>query len=132
MTERRPSADSYAAAAALRIALRRFHASSERITRANGLTPERYELLLLVKVAAKDEATVGRLAELLRIRQSAATQLAQRAEQDGLVERTVAAHDARLHPLRLTPEGARRLARCLSALEEERAALVSILAELAA
>jgi len=131
VTERAPSADSYAAGAALRIALRRFHASSEEITRANGLTPERYELLLLVKTAPPGEATVGRIAGLLRIRQSAATQLAQRAEHDGLVERTVAEHDGRRHPLRLTREGERRLARSLLALEKERAALVSILAELA-
>ena len=128
MTQRRPTAESYAAATALRIALRQFHASSERITRANGLTPERYELLLLVEAG---HVTVGRIAELLQIRQSAATQLAQRAEQDGLVERTVADHDGRVHPLRLTRKGRRCLAECLAELEQERAALVSILATLA-
>jgi DNA-binding MarR family transcriptional regulator len=128
LTRRRPTAESYRAAAALRIALRQFHASSERVTHAHGLTPERYELLLLVETGS---VTVGRIAELLKIRQSAATQLAQRAEQDGLVERTVADHDGRMHPLRLTRKGKRCLAGCLAELEQERAALVSILATLA-
>jgi DNA-binding MarR family transcriptional regulator len=128
LTRRRPTAESYAAAAALRIALRQFHAGSERITHAHGLTPERYELLLLVDTGS---VTVGRIAELLQIRQSAATQLAQRAEQDGLVERTVSDHDGRMHPLRLTRKGKRRLAACLADLEQERTALISILATLA-
>jgi DNA-binding MarR family transcriptional regulator len=108
--------------------LRQFNASSERITRAHGLTPERYELLLLVETGS---VTVGRIAELLQIRQSAATQLAQRAEQDGLVERTVAERDGRVHPLRLTRKGKRCLGGCLAELEHERAALLSILATLA-
>jgi DNA-binding MarR family transcriptional regulator len=113
----------YESAAALRTALRRFLARTEQVTRRHGLTQERYEMLLLIKTARDGEATVGRLGELLCIGQSAATQLARRVEDAGLIERTISAHDARVHPLRLTEEGERRLAKTLLALDKERAAL---------
>jgi DNA-binding MarR family transcriptional regulator len=126
----RRALDRYAAAAAFRIALRRFLARAEEITQAHGLTPERYELLLLIKVAGDGEATVGRLAPKLRIGQSAATQLARRVENAGLIERTVSARDARVHPLRLTAEGERRLAAAVEELTGERAALTRELDEI--
>lgn len=107
--------------------LRRFLARTEQVTRKCGLTPERYELLLLIKTAREGEATVGRLGEQLCIGQSAATQLARRVEDAGLIVRTISPQDARKHPLRLTEEGERRLAETLSALTKERAALASSL-----
>jgi DNA-binding MarR family transcriptional regulator len=121
----RRALDRYDAAAAFRVALRRFLARTDQITQAHGLTPERYELLLLIKVADDGEATVGRLAPKLRIGQSAATQLARRVENAGLIERTVSARDARVHPLRLTAEGERRLAAAVKELAGERAVLAS-------
>src|SRR5262245_53587079 len=57
--------DSYAAEATARIALREFAARSDRVARAEGLTAERYELLLLIKIAGDGEATVGNLARRL-------------------------------------------------------------------
>jgi DNA-binding MarR family transcriptional regulator len=119
----RRALDRYAAAAGFRVALRRFLARTDQVTRAHGLTSERYELLLLIKVARDEEATVGRLAARLYIGQSAATQLARRVEDAGLIERTVSARDARVHPLRLTAEGERRLAAAVEELTGERAAL---------
>jgi len=97
------------------------------VTRAHGLTTERYELLLLIKVAREEEATVGRLAARLHIGQSAATQLARRVENAGLIERTVSTRDARVHPLRLTVDGERRLAAAVAELAGEREALVRAL-----
>jgi DNA-binding MarR family transcriptional regulator len=119
--------DQYESAAALRIGLRRFLSRTEQVTRAHGLTPERYELLLLIKTSPGGEATVGKLGERLSIGQSAATQLARRVEDLGLIERTLSPKDARVHPLRLTDEGERRLAGALSALDKERAVLAAAL-----
>jgi DNA-binding MarR family transcriptional regulator len=127
---KRLSQDQYEAAAALRIGLRRFLSHTEQITSAYGLTPERYELLLLIKTSPDGQATVGRLGERLSIGQSAATQLARRVEDLGLIERTISPRDARVHPLRLTPEGERRLAGALTGLEKERRTLAEALAEL--
>jgi DNA-binding MarR family transcriptional regulator len=127
---KRLSQDQYEAAAALRIGLRRFLSQTEQVTSEYGLTPERYELLLLIKTSPEGEATVGRLGKLLSIGQSAATQLARRVADLGLIERTVSPRDARVHPLRLTPEGERRLAEALAGLEEERRSLAEALAEL--
>jgi DNA-binding MarR family transcriptional regulator len=114
---------SYAAEASARIALREFAARSDRIARGHRLTAERYELLLLIKVADDGEATVGKLARQLHVSQSAATQLARRVEDAGLIERTVSQLDARVHPLRLTAEGERRLAATAEALAADRQAL---------
>ena len=47
-----PTKREFEAAAQLRIALRRFLSRSEQISRAHGLTSERYQLLLLIKVSA--------------------------------------------------------------------------------
>ncbi len=112
----------------MRIALRAFASRSEHVARANGLTAERYELLLLIKTGPEGEATVGKLSRQLSIGQSAATQLVRRAEDIGLLERTLSPKDARVHPLRLTPEGERRLARTAAALRRDRSALGALIA----
>ena len=116
---RAPSPDDYARAATLRRGLRTFLARSAQITRENGLTPERYQLLLAIKVSTRDEATVSRLAEQLSIGQSAATQLVRRAEDRGLLTRAVSRQDARIRLLRLTSEGEARLARTLRELRRD-------------
>jgi DNA-binding MarR family transcriptional regulator len=120
----------FAEAATFRVALRRFLARTDQVTRAHGLTAERYELLLLIKTAGDGNATVGRLAPRLHIGQSAATQLARRVENAGLIERTISSRDARVHPLRLTAEGERRLAAVVRALAGERSTLARVLDEL--
>jgi DNA-binding MarR family transcriptional regulator len=122
--------DHYAADAKLRVALREFAARTERIARAHQRTSERYELLLLIGVAAEGEATVGKLARQLHIGQSAATQLTRRVEDAGLIERTVSPSDARVHPLRLTAEGERRLAAAAADLANERGALAEAVGEI--
>jgi DNA-binding MarR family transcriptional regulator len=129
---KRPPFRRYESAAELRVNLRRFLSRTDQITRAHGLTPERYELLLLIKVSPDGEATVGKLGKRMCIGQSAATQLARRVEDLGLIERTMSTADARVHPLRLTAEGERRLADTLSALHEDRATLAADLGPLLA
>jgi hypothetical protein len=49
----------YADAATFRVGLRRFLARTDQVTRAHGLTAERYELLLLIKTA-RDSCTSAR------------------------------------------------------------------------
>jgi len=117
----------YVHAAELRRVLRTFLARSEQVIGRHGLTPKRYELLLLVKVSDPVEATVSRLAEKLWIGQSAATQLVHRAEKDGLLERQFSPDDGRVHHLRLTPEGTRRLAAALAELGPQRLELTEAL-----
>src|SRR3954454_7182474 len=121
----------YANAAELRRVLRAFLNRSDKVVRAHGLTPRRYELLLLLRVAPPADATVTSLAASLEVGQSAATQLVQRAESDGLVERRLSQADARVHELRLSEEGERRLAAALAELGPERRKLLEALAPLA-
>jgi DNA-binding MarR family transcriptional regulator len=98
--------------AALRAALRAFLAESDRMARASGLTPQRHLLLLMIKGApdGSERATVSELVERLKLAQNTVTELVQRAERLGLVEREQSARDARVAHLRLSAEGERRLA----------------------
>ena len=127
-----PSPGEYRAAGELRASLRAFARSTERVLRAEGLTPERYELLLVIKVGDDRRATAGGLAEALGVAQSSVTQLVRRAEDAGLLHREVSSTDARVRYLRLTKKGERHLARAVAALAPERASLAKIVARLAA
>lgn len=108
--------------AAFRAALRSFLRESERVARQSGLTPQRYLLLLMIKGApdASERATVGELAERLQLAQSSVTELVQRAEEAGLIERVQSDVDGRVAHLSLTSEGERRLTGAFTALELER------------
>jgi DNA-binding MarR family transcriptional regulator len=117
----------YTAAARLRTALRRFLRESETAARAEGLTPRQYLLLLQIAGSENGTTTVSQLTDLLVLTQSTVTELVQRAEQAGLVEREVAPHDARVTHLRLAPEGERRLAAVHAQLTGERAHLLRLL-----
>lgn len=119
-----PTLQEYKAAAALRESLRRFARESERISRANGLTPQRYQLLLMIKAAA-GKATVTSLSESLHLGQSGVTQLVQRAEELGLIERHAVRGDARSSRLTLTRKGDRLLERTFSELGTERDRLIA-------
>jgi DNA-binding MarR family transcriptional regulator len=121
-----PPVEEYRRAAALRAALRKFARESERITRAHGLTSQRYELLLMIK-ASDEPSTVTRLCEPLQLGQSGVTQLVQRAEDLGLIARRALRGDARSHELRLTPKGERLLERAFLELGPERDRLTQTL-----
>jgi len=108
--------------AALREALRAFLRESELIAQANGLTPQRHLLLLMIKGApdGSERSTVTQLAARLRLAQTTVTDLVRRAEDAGLVAREQSGVDARVAILRLTEEGEHRLARSFRAHDLER------------
>lgn len=118
----------YEGAAELRLALRRFLQRSEEVARRHKLTPQRYQLLLLIK-AARGQATIGSLCRALHLGQSNVTQQVRRAENLKLVRRELSTTDARVRYLRLTAEGERRLARAVAELREDRERLRLALAE---
>jgi DNA-binding MarR family transcriptional regulator len=106
--------------------------TSEELARANGLTPQRHLLLLMIKGApdGSEHSTVSELAERLQLTQSTVTELVMRAEHAGLIERKRSGVDGRVAHLRLSAEGERRLARVFKSHEAERQKLRAILTEL--
>jgi DNA-binding MarR family transcriptional regulator len=122
----------YAAAAALREAVRRFQRRSEDVTGANGVTPRTYQLLLMIKTAraGNERAGLAELEQRLQLGRSTVTELVLRSEQRGLVRRELDRERRRGISIRLTPLGERRLARVVAQLGDERRRLVEILAEL--
>ncbi len=108
--------------------LRRFLRRSEQISRRNGLTPQQYQLLLMIKGApdGSERATVGSLVERLQLTQSTVTELVQRAEESGLVGRVQSTEDGRVVYLTLTDEGERRLRSAWAEHGEERALLAEL------
>jgi DNA-binding MarR family transcriptional regulator len=99
----------YAALADFRHALRRFLEFSENAAAAEGLTPQQHQALLVIRGSAGSRASVGRLAERLRVKHNTAVELGQRLEAAGLIERQVSAEDRRSVLLTLTPLGSRKL-----------------------
>ena len=118
--------------AAFRAALRSFLRESERVARANGLTPQRHLLLLMVKGApdGSEQTTITELTERLKLAQSTVTELVTRAEEAGLIVREQSETDGRVAHVRLTKEGERRFARVFTRLEVEREQLRKAFAEL--
>jgi DNA-binding MarR family transcriptional regulator len=119
--------------AAFRTALREFLRTSEQIAQANGLTPQRHLLLLMIKGApdGSEQATISELAARLQLAQSTVTELVNRAEDAGLVARERSELDGRKAHLRLTPEGERRLAGVFGSQRAERDHLIALLTETA-
>jgi DNA-binding MarR family transcriptional regulator len=130
--EPRPPTSAVVNVAAFRGALRAFLRDSERVARANGLTPQRYLLLLMIKGApdGSEQTTITELARRLALAQSTVTELVQRAEEIGLVRREQSETDGRVAHIGLTEEGERRLARAFTALGVERRRLRKAFAEL--
>jgi DNA-binding MarR family transcriptional regulator len=130
----KPTSADYTEAAALREALRRFLRRSEEIAAANGLTPRRQLLLLLIKGApdGSERATVTDLAERMQLAQNTVTDLVSRAEGAGLLAREASPDDGRVAFLRLTDEGERRLAGTVAGLRADRQRLVALVRSLGA
>jgi DNA-binding MarR family transcriptional regulator len=127
-----PTVADVVSVAAFRAGLRRFLRISERNSRAAGLTPQRYLLLLMIKGApdGTEQSTVTELAERLQLAQSTVTELVGRAEETGLVTRERSSDDGRIAHLRLTDEGERRLQRAMTSNAAERKALADAFARL--
>jgi DNA-binding MarR family transcriptional regulator len=116
-------ANRYAAAAEFRATLRLFLRRSEDAARSCGITPGQHLLLLQIAGSEDGTATVSELVEKLALTQSAVTELVQRAEQAGLVDRAASPADGRVVHLSLTKDGASRLAQVYDRLGAERAHL---------
>jgi DNA-binding MarR family transcriptional regulator len=114
-------------AAEFRSALRRFLRRTEEVCSSFGLTPQRYNLLLMIKAApdGTEESTVTELSDRLALAQPAVTELVKRAERAALVERRQDSLDGRVYRLRLTGEGERQLLNAFSALTAERESLLA-------
>lgn len=117
-----PALNAFEEAAALREALRSFARNTEQIARRYRLTTRTYTLLLMLKTGREPGggATPDELEQRLQLAKSTITELAQRAEEAGLVRRE-------LHPsrrgaivMRLTPKGDRQLTRAFRELQGER------------
>jgi DNA-binding MarR family transcriptional regulator len=136
VTRSPPSPDEaeYANAARLREALTAFSHVSETITRQNGLTIPRYQLLLMIRTArnGNGRATQQELRERLALAQSSLAELIQRAEAAGLVRRELSPTNRRHVLVALTDEGAKRLADTVSTLAAARRTLRTALADIVA
>jgi DNA-binding MarR family transcriptional regulator len=100
--------------------LRRFFRFSERATRAYGLTPQQYLLLLgIAGYTGRGWATISELAEFLQERHNAVVGLVQRAGQKGLVRKAQRGRDRRFVRVQVTPKGAKTLHKLASLHLEE-------------
>ena len=117
-----PGPDELRRTAAFRSELRRFLARTETATTREGLTPQRYDLLLQLKAAPDGHSTVTELGRRLHLRQTAVTELVRRAEEAGLVRRRRSNDDRRVFLLELTDEGDRKVTRVWRALRRDRVA----------
>jgi len=116
-----------AGAAAFRTELRRFLFRTDAVTAEAGLTPQRYDLLLMI--ASAGELRVTELCELLQLQQTAVTELVKRTEEAGLIGRRPSSEDGRVWLLHVTAEGERRLLRAFAALRDDREALAAAFRE---
>lgn len=113
------SRDELQRAAAFRTALRQSLARTNEVSANAGLTSQRYDLLLAIKTGNGETSTVSELVKRLSLPQPAVTELVKRAEEAGLIERSVG-EDRRVSVLRLTPSADERLMQAFVALRAER------------
>lgn len=124
-----PELDEVIRAGDFRARLRHFEHESDRVAAEHGLTPRRYLLLLLIKGApdGSERSTISELAERMQLERHTVTELVDRAERAGLIERERSSDDRRVVDLRLTAEGEQRLLDSFRGLEAERRALRELL-----
>jgi DNA-binding MarR family transcriptional regulator len=123
----KPSQREYEAVADLRVALRRFLHETARITRACGLTPQRYDLLAVIRGSSTAALNISELAKKLSLAPHSVSELVDRAAEVGLVRRVDDRDDRRVARVELTSEGAWRLDAALVALRPERDVLYALL-----
>jgi DNA-binding MarR family transcriptional regulator len=115
--------DEYRRAARFRRALNQFLADADGAARAVGLTPQRYLLLLSIKASDHEQATISALADELGSAQSSVTELVDRAETAGLVERGKA-RDGRVVTVSLTTRGDDLFKQAFTAIKDDRERLL--------
>jgi DNA-binding MarR family transcriptional regulator len=99
--------ESYQSLAGFRLALRRFLAGAEAISRGEGVTQQQYQAMLAIKTWPSQAMTMGDLAEQLLLTHHAAVQLINRMTKAGVAARSPSTTDRRAVLLRLTPAGER-------------------------
>lgn len=105
----------YITLAAFRYELRKFLRFSERAAVEHNLAPQQYLALLEIKgFPAREQVTVGELAERLQIAHHSAVGLVNRLEERGLVQRTSGQEDRRFVHVTLTPDGNKVLSKLAS------------------
>jgi DNA-binding MarR family transcriptional regulator len=130
MSRKPPREDELVRVAVFRSELRRFLVRTEVVSRRAGLTPQRYDLLLMVEAAGPAGVRVTELCELLQMKQPAVTELVKRAVTSKLIARQGSPEDGRVRVLTLTPVGRRQLHDVFDALRGDRAALAGRFEEL--
>jgi DNA-binding MarR family transcriptional regulator len=109
----------FEALARFRFGIRRYLRFSEETVRSHGVTPQQYQLMLALKgFPGRDWAVVRELADRLQLRHHSVVELINRAQSQGLVERTADPDDARAVRVLLTEQGEQLLSR-LSALHRD-------------
>jgi DNA-binding MarR family transcriptional regulator len=105
------SDEDYARLLDFRTGLRRFLRWSEQQAAAVGLSGAQHQLLLVIRGHRNPQGpTIGEVADALCLRHHSAVGLVDRAVAAGLVSRHADPGDHRVVRLRLTDEGARRIA----------------------
>jgi DNA-binding MarR family transcriptional regulator len=109
----------FEALARFRFGIRRYLRFSEETVRRHGLTPQQYQLMLALKgFPDRDWATVSEVAERLQLRHHSVVELINRAQAQGLIQRTPDPEDRRAVRVSLTRAGNRDLGK-LSALHRD-------------
>jgi DNA-binding MarR family transcriptional regulator len=109
----------FEALARFRFGIRRYLRFSEETVRSHGVTPQQYQLMLALKgYPGRDWAVVRELADRLQLRHHSVVELVDRAQGQGLVQRTADPDDARAVRVVLTTDGEQLLGR-LSALHRD-------------
>jgi DNA-binding MarR family transcriptional regulator len=130
---RKPTKQQYLRAARLREELLHFLHVSDEIAARQGLTQQRYQLLLMIKTArdGSERAPLSELKERLHLANSSTVELVQRAEALGLVKRELSTENRRLVYVALTEKGEDRLDATLIDLARARKRLRATLATIA-
>jgi DNA-binding MarR family transcriptional regulator len=97
--------EQYQSLAGFRLALRRFLAGAEAISKAAGVTQQQYQAMLAIKTWPSRAMTMGDLAEQLLLTHHAAVQLINRMTAAGVALRAPSNTDRRAVLLKLTPGG---------------------------
>jgi len=97
--------EQYRSLAGFRLALRRFMAGAEEISRGAGVTQQQYQAMLAIKTWPARAMTMGDLADELLLTHHAAVQLINRMTKAGVATRAPSSTDRRAVELRLTPAG---------------------------
>jgi len=102
------------------------------VAAVNGLTTRTYQLLLMIKTARGGQERVppSELEDRLQLGKSTVTELVARSEKQGLVVRELDRYRPRGITIKLTATGARRLAKAVRELGDERQRLIVILSKL--